>query len=54
MESWTTKKVMEYLQCGRSAVRGLVKRGLLKMVKVGNRNIFVAEQVKSLISLEQK
>ncbi|MFA6208733.1 MAG: hypothetical protein WCT03_17215 [Candidatus Obscuribacterales bacterium] len=52
MESWKTKQVMEFLKCKRGAINGLVKRGQLKRVKVGNTHLFVADQVKALLAGE--
>lgn len=52
MEAWTLKATCEYLKCGRAAVNGLVKRGLLRKVKIGNRIIFAADQVKALLTGE--
>lgn len=54
MSSMTTKQVMSFLQVKRDAVRGLVKKGKLRMTKVGNRNLFIEAQVKALLTGEAK
>lgn len=56
MESMTSKQVREYLQVGVDAVRSLVRKDMLHPVKVGNRLLFVADEVRSLLksSIEAK
>lgn len=50
MESMTSRQVREYLQVGKDAVRSLVRKDLLHPVKVGNRLLFVALEVRALLN----
>lgn len=50
MESMTSKQVREYLQVGKDAVRSLIRKDILHPVKVGNRLLFVAAEVKQLLN----
>ncbi len=56
MESMTSRQVREYLQVGVDAVRSLIRKDMLHPVKVGNRLLFVADEVRSLLksSIEAK
>ncbi|MDQ5936400.1 MAG: Helix-turn-helix domain [Cyanobacteriota bacterium erpe_2018_sw_21hr_WHONDRS-SW48-000092_B_bin.40] len=50
MESMTSKQVREYLQVGKDAVRSLIRKDMLHPVKVGNRLLFVADEVRALLN----
>ncbi|CAN5436725.1 hypothetical protein BH11CYA1_BH11CYA1_36270 [soil metagenome] len=49
MESMTSRQARQFLQVGPAAIRGLIKKGKLHPVKVGNRLLFIAAEVKSLL-----
>lgn len=54
LESMTTKQVKEYLQVKRTAISTLIKKGILNPVKVGNRLLFVAAEVRAVLTANQK
>lgn len=50
MESYTTKQVMAFLHVKAGAIRSLVKKGLLRQTKIANRNLYIANEVHSLLN----
>lgn len=49
MESMTTKQACAFLQIGRVALASLVRKGKLRQTKIGNRNLYVADEVRALL-----